>query len=67
MHAGVGAAAAGDRHALLVQQQRQASLQRLLHGRVVRLDLPAEERGAVVCQVEEVAHKFQCVFLVFKD
>lgn len=58
VHAGVGAAAAGDRHALLVQQQRQAGFQRLLHGRVVRLDLPAEERGAVVCQMEEVAHLF---------
>ena len=58
VHAGVGASAAGHGHTLLVQQQRQAVLEGLLHGRVVRLYLPAEKRGAVVCQMEEVAHLF---------
>lgn len=56
VHAGVRAPAARNRHALLMQQQRETILQRLLHRRVLRLNLPAEKCGTVVCQMDKVSH-----------
>ena len=49
MHAGVGAPATGDGHARFTQQQRETVLQRLLHRRMVRLNLPAEKCRSIIC------------------
>lgn len=56
VHAGVGAPAARDRHTFFMKQQRQAVLQRFLYGRMLRLNLPAEKCGSVVCHMDKVTH-----------
>ena len=56
VHASVGAPAAGDGHALLVQQQGETILQSLLHRGLFGLYLPAEKSRTIVRQMDKITH-----------
>ena len=55
MHAGIGAARAGDGDAL-AGQFFDRSFQRTLHGGGIILPLPAHERAAVIFDGQAIAH-----------